>query len=54
VAGYSLLAADEYARLRRHEQKAFHVSELPAAIVDEFGNAAVAEAASKYDHEYEP
>jgi prevent-host-death family protein len=49
-----LLAADEYARLRRHAQKAFHVSELSDEVVDELGTVGVAEEASTYDHEYKP
>jgi len=47
-----LLGAEDYARLRRYEQKAFHVSELPADIVDELGGVAIPEAAAKFDREY--
>ena len=47
-----LLGAGDYARLRRYEQKAFHVSELPADIVDELGGVAIPEAATKFDREY--
>lgn len=49
-----LVAAVEYARLRRHVQKAFHVSEISSDIVDELGSVAVSEEAARYDHEYEP
>ncbi|MBX5461854.1 MAG: type II toxin-antitoxin system Phd/YefM family antitoxin [Steroidobacteraceae bacterium] len=49
-----LIAAEDYARLRRYEQKAFHVSQLPKGVVDELGTVPVPEAASKFDHEYEP
>jgi prevent-host-death family protein len=49
-----LLAAEDYARLRRYEQKAFHVSQLPQDVVDEFGTIPLPAAASEFDHEYEP
>jgi prevent-host-death family protein len=49
-----LLAAEDYARLRRYEQKAFHVSQLPQEVVDEFGTIPLSAAASEFDHEYEP
>jgi prevent-host-death family protein len=49
-----LLAADDYARLRRHAQTAFHVSELPDSVVDELGTVGLAEEASGYDDEYKP
>jgi prevent-host-death family protein len=48
-----LLAAEDYARLRRYEQKAFHVSQLPRDIVDELGKVSPSKAASKFDREYE-
>lgn len=48
-----LLAAEDYARLRRYEQKAFHVSQLPRDIVDELGKVPAPKAASKFDREYE-
>jgi prevent-host-death family protein len=47
-----LLGAKDYARLRRYEQKAFHVTELPAAVIDEMGRAATPRKASKFDREY--
>ena len=47
-----LLAAEDYARLRRYEQKAFHVSQLPQGIVDELGKVPTPKAASKFDREY--
>lgn len=49
-----LLGADDYARLRRYEQKPFHVSELPREIVDELGSVELPERAAKFDREYEP
>jgi prevent-host-death family protein len=49
-----LIGAQDYARLRRYEQKAFHVTQLPREVVDEFGEVAVSEAASKFDREYQP
>jgi prevent-host-death family protein len=49
-----LLAAEDYARLRRYEQKAFHVSDLPDEVVDELGTVAPPEAAARFDDEYEP
>lgn len=48
-----LLAAEDYARLRRYEQKAFHVSQLPRDIVDKLGKVSSPKAASKFDREYE-
>src|SRR5882724_3796428 len=47
-----LLGADDYARLRRYEQKTFHVSELPADVVNELGTVPVSAEASAFDHEY--
>lgn len=49
-----LLAADDYARLRRHEQKALHVSQLPREVVGELGSVEPPKAAAKFDREYEP
>lgn len=49
-----LIAADDYARLRRYEQKAFHVTQLPNEVIDELGTVAVPEEASQFDHEYQP
>ncbi len=48
-----LLAAEDYARLCRYEQKAFHVSQLAPEIIEEFGKIPVSDASSKFDHEYE-
>ena len=47
-----LLGAEDYARLRRYEQKAFHVSELPAEVIDELGSVAILKAAKKFNREY--
>ena len=47
-----LLGAEDYARLRRYEQKAFHVSELPKAVVDELGSVAIPKEAEKFNREY--
>ena len=49
-----LLAAEDYARLRRYEQKAFHVSQLSRDVVDELGKVPVPKAALRFDREYEP
>jgi len=49
-----LLGAEDYARLRRYEQKAFHVSQLPREVIDELGKVRIPKAASKFDREYEP
>jgi hypothetical protein len=40
--------------MRRYEQKALHVSELPLEIVDELGAVPVPGDASQFDHECEP
>lgn len=48
-----LLGAEDYARLRRYEQKPMHVSELPASVIDRLGKVAIPKAASKFDREYE-
>jgi prevent-host-death family protein len=47
-----LLGADDYARLRRYEQKAMHVSELPDNVVEELGTDPMPKAAAKFNHEY--
>lgn len=47
-----LIAADDYARLRRCEQKAFHVTQLPDHVVEELGKVSIPEAASRFDDEY--
>ena len=49
-----LIGAEDYARLRRYEQKALHVSQLPPEVVDELGTVAIPKAASQFDHEYTP
>jgi prevent-host-death family protein len=49
-----LIAADDYARLRRYDQKAFHVTQLPKEVVDELGTVAIPNAAAKFDSEYQP
>lgn len=48
-----LIAADDYERLRRYEQKPFHVSQLPRQVVDELGTIEPSKAAAQFDHEYE-
>ena len=40
------------ARLREHEQKAFHVSELPANVIDELGSVAIPTTAASFNHEF--
>lgn len=47
-----LLGAEDYARLRRYEQKALHVSELPAEVVEELGRIPVSKEAAKFNREY--
>jgi prevent-host-death family protein len=49
-----LIGAEDYARLRRYEQKALHVSQLPQGVIDELGTVAIPEEASKFDNEYQP
>jgi len=49
-----LIGAEDYARLRRYEQKAFHVTQLPPAVMNELGTVPVSETASKFDNEYQP
>jgi prevent-host-death family protein len=49
-----LIGAEDYARLRRYEQKAFHVTQLPQDVVNELGTVAVPKAASEFDNEYQP
>jgi prevent-host-death family protein len=49
-----LIGAVDYARLRRYEQKAFHVSQLPADVVNELGTVAIPEAAAQFNDEYQP
>lgn len=49
-----LIAADDYARLCRHEQKAFHVSQLPRGVAERLGSIEPPESAKQFDHEYEP
>jgi len=48
-----LLGAEDYARLRRHEQKAMHVCELPAHVVDELGTVPIPKDAAKFNCEQE-
>jgi prevent-host-death family protein len=47
-----LLGAEDYARLRRYEQKAFHVSDLPKDVIDELGSVAIPKEAAKFNREY--
>jgi prevent-host-death family protein len=49
-----LIGAEDYARLRRYEQKAFHVSQLPKEVVDELGTVAIPKAAAAFNDEYQP
>jgi len=46
-----LLGAEDYARLRRYEQKAFRVSELPRDVVEELGSVAIPKEAAKFNRE---
>lgn len=47
-----LLGAEHYARLRRYEQKAFHVAELPKDVVEKLGSIAIPKEAAKFNREY--
>jgi prevent-host-death family protein len=47
-----LLGVDDYARLRRYEQRAFHVSELPDEVIGEMGKSSPPAEAAAFDHEY--
>jgi hypothetical protein len=47
-----LLAAEDYARLRRYEPVAMHVSQLPRDVVDELGKVPTPKAAARFDREY--
>jgi prevent-host-death family protein len=47
-----LLGAEDYARLRRYEQKTFHVSELPPNVIEELGSVAIPKAGAKFNREY--
>jgi DNA-binding phage protein len=38
--------------VREHEQKAFHVSELSANVIDELGSVAIPTTAAKFNHEF--
>ncbi len=49
-----LLGADDYARLRRYEQKPFHVSQLPREVLEELASVQPPKAATKFNREYEP
>jgi hypothetical protein len=49
-----LIAAEDYARLSRYQQQAFHVTQLPKDVVDELSTVPVPEVASKVDDEYQP
>lgn len=46
-----LIGAEDYARLRRYDQKTFHVTQLLREVVDELGTLAIPEEASRFDHE---
>jgi len=49
-----LIGVEDYERLRRYEQKAMHVTELPKEVVNELGTVAIPEAAAQSNHEYQP
>jgi prevent-host-death family protein len=48
-----LLRAEDYERLRRYEQKPFHVSQLPREVIDELGSVEPPKAAKKFDREFQ-
>ena len=47
-----LLGAEDYARLRRYEQKAYHVAELPKDVIKELGSVAIPKEAARFNREY--
>jgi prevent-host-death family protein len=47
-----LLGAEDYSRLRRYEQKALHVSELPANVLEELGTVPIPKEAASFNREY--
>lgn len=49
-----LIGAEDYARLRRHEQKAFHVSELGDDALERMRRSRPSKQAGKFDREWEP
>lgn len=49
-----LIGAKDYARLRRYDQKPFHVTQLLREVVDELGTLAISEKTSRFDHEWQP
>jgi prevent-host-death family protein len=48
-----LIGAEDFARLSRYDQKAFHVTELPEEVVGALGTVAIPKEAAKFDDEYE-
>lgn len=46
-----VIGAEDYARLRRYEQRAFHVTQLPQDVVNELGTVPVPEVAAEFDDE---
>jgi prevent-host-death family protein len=48
-----LISADDYARLRRYEQKALHVSELDDKTLERMRRSRPSKAAAKFDREWE-
>ena len=49
-----LIGADDYARLRRYEQRPFHVTQLPREVVNELGTVPLSQETAKFDDEYQP
>lgn len=49
-----LISADDYARFRRHEQKALHVSELDNKTLERMRRSRPSKDAAKFDREWEP
>ena len=50
----ALISADEYARLRQLDQRAFYAHELDAEVLDEMATLPVSEKAKEFDSEYTP
>jgi hypothetical protein len=47
-----LIGAEDFARLSRHDQKAFHVTELSEEVVGALGTVAIPEESAKFNDEY--
>lgn len=50
----ALISAEEYARLRQLDQRAFYAHEVDTLILDEMGTLPVSETAKEFEDEYAP